>query len=264
MGASGGQLGVPADAPALRDEEFFEDIDRILLMAKEEGATLRLLGAAAVRLRSPTARSMAKSRPLSDLDFVAYKGEAKKLDALFARLGYRPSQTFNMLHGSERLLYFGHDGQLRIDIWLERFSMAHTFDFKDRLELDSPTLPLSDLLMTKLQIVQLNEKDIRDMISLLADHDLSDSDSDRERINVTRLANQCARDWGIHKTFTLNLSKIKELVPNYISDRDVAHRTGEKVDKILDSIESAPKTFGWKMRAKIGERKPWYETPEFR
>jgi hypothetical protein len=243
---------------------FFREIDKILLLAKNEGVTVRLLGATAIRNRSETAKKMSHSRKLTDLDFVAYKKDRKKIEEIFAQLGYAPNSTFNMLHGDERLMFFGSD--FKIDVWLEVFRMAHTFNFKDRLAVDNPTLPLSDLLMTKLQIVELNEKDARDIICILLDHDLSQNDENREMINVKRLAEECSKNWGVYKTFTLNLDKIKTLLPRYLADVTPADSKTvlERTDRILGSIEAAPKGMGWKMRAKVGEKRPWYETPDVR
>jgi hypothetical protein len=243
---------------------FFEEISKVLSLAKEQSVTLRLIGATAIRSRSETAKKLAAERPITDLDFVGYKKERKKIADLFGRLGYQGSEAFNLAHGDERLLYFGLEGKLKIDVWLEIFRMAHTFNFKDRLEVDYPTLPLADLVMTKLQIVELNEKDVRDLICLLTDHGLSEDDRDREKINVTRIADECKQQWGVYKTFTTNLSFIKQMTPKYAMDSAVAQRVQEQIDQILKAIEAAPKTFGWKMRAKIGESRPWYETPDVR
>jgi hypothetical protein len=151
-----------------------------------------------------------------------------------------------------------------MDVWLEVFRMAHTFNFKERLELDYPTLPLSDLLMTKLQIVQLNEKDLRDIICLLIDHDLSRSDSDREKINVSRLVEETSNNWGVYKTFMINLSKVNELASNYIDSEANLQSILKKVEEISNSIETEPKTLAWRVRAKIGEKRPWYESPDVR
>jgi len=248
----------------MEQDAFREQIERILSLARREAITLRLLGANAIRLRSQTAKSMAANRRLTDLDFVGYKKERGKIERLLEHLEYQPSRTFNMVHGDERLLFLGHEGQLKVDVWLEVFRMAHTLNFKHRLPLDEPTLPLSDLLMTKLQIVELNEKDARDMVCLLADHDLSDNDSDRERINISRLADVCTENWGIYKTFTINLGKIKELAPNYVSDQNSSQIISGKIEKILSAIEKTPKSLAWKLRARVGEKRPWYETPDVR
>jgi hypothetical protein len=158
--------------------------------------------------------------------------------------------------------FFGKE--VKVDVWLEVFRMAHIFNFKDRLELDYPTLPLADLLMTKLQIVELNEKDARDVVSLLADHNLSHNDENRDRINITRLAAQCSKEWGIYKTLTMNLNKIKTLVPEYLDHGNAEKSVLERLDEILNSIEAAPKTLSWRMRARIGERRQWYESPDVR
>jgi len=243
---------------------FFREIEKILSSAKDEAVTLKLLGATAIRSRSETAKKMSQSRKLTDLDFVAYKKDRQKIEGIFARLGYTPNATFNMIHGDERLMFFGSD--FKIDVWLEVFRMAHTFNFKDRLALDDRTLPLSDLLMTKLQIVELNEKDVRDIICLLIDHNISQDDKDRETINVKRIADECAKNWGVYKTFTLNLDKIKTLMPKYENEATPVDSkiVLEKIDQIRSSIEAAPKGMGWKMRAKVGEKQRWYETPDVR
>jgi len=248
----------------MEQDVFLEEVEKILSLAQKEAVTLRLLGANAIRLRSHTAKSMAASRQLSDIDFVGYKKERARIEGLFERLGYQPSRTFNMIHGDERLVFFGREGELKVDVWLDVFRMAHTFNFKDRLGLDSPTLPLSDLLMTKLQIVELNEKDARDMICLLMDHDLSDNDNDRDMINVQRLVRECIENWGIYKTFTMNLGKIRELVPNFIEDPTQRGAVVQRIEKMVGSIEAAPKSLAWKLRAKVGEKRPWYEAPDVR
>jgi hypothetical protein len=250
--------------PSNDSDVFFREIDKILSLAKDEAVTLRLLGATAIRSRSETAKKMSQSRKLTDLDFVAYKKDRKKIEGIFARLGYAPNSTFNMLHGDERLMFFGSD--FKIDVWLEVFRMAHTFNFKDRLAVDNVTLPLSDLLMTKLQIVELNEKDVRDLICLLNDHDLSQNDENHEMINVGRLADECSKNWGVYKTFTMNFNKIRTLLPKYEAEAGLVDPkiVLDRIDRILSAVEAAPKSMGWKMRAKVGDKRPWYETPDVR
>jgi len=243
---------------------FFEELKTISNIAKEEGVTLRLIGSLAFRIRSDTAKKMAKSRPLTDLDFVSYKKDRNKIEALFARLGYTPDQTFNMLHGRERLVFFGRNGELKVDVWLEEFKMAHSFNFKDRLKFGDWTLPLADLLMTKLQIVELNEKDVRDVICLLLDHDLSENDEDLDRINLKRLTGECRTNWGTYKTFTMNLEKIKGLCPRYLHDEKLPQIVADRIERILNTIEAAPKTLAWNIRGKVGESRRWYETPDVR
>jgi hypothetical protein len=248
----------------LEEHILLTEVDTILTHAETRAVTLRLLGALAIRIHSKTARSWADKRPLTDLDFLGYRKDRKQIEDFLPRIGYKPSQTFNMLHGDERLMFFGLDGRLKVDVWLEVFRMAHTFNFFDRLPLDKPTLPLSDLLMTKLQIVELNEKDVRDVICLFVDHDLSENDTDRERINVNRLVAQCRESWGVHRTFTMNLGEIRRLVARYADNREQADIVTGKIDKLINEIEKAPKTLSWKMRARVGDKKRWYDIPDVR
>lgn len=246
-----------------RHNSFLHEADRILLQAEHEKIALKLIGAIAVRIHSQTAQRMAETRPITDLDFVGYKKDGGRIESLFSRRGYNADQDFNRLHGNERLMFFTSDGKMKIDIWLEVFRMAHTFNFKDRLMMAGRTLAVADLLMTKLQIVELNEKDVKDVICLLKDHDLSENDNDLEKINVTRLVEECRRNWGTYKTFTMNLTKIKTMMPEYLREGDdAAQALAEKIDQIVILIENAPKSMAWTLRAKVGEKKRWYETPD--
>jgi hypothetical protein len=165
-----------------------------------------------------------------------------------------------MFHGAERLLFHGKDG-LRIDVFFDILTMSHKLDLRGRLELDYPTISLTDLLMTKLQIVELNEKDVKDMICLLNDHDLADSDQP-ERINSKYVADLCSKDWGVYKTFTMNLNRIITHLDKLSSDDKMRTRVGQQCKIMLDQIEQVPKSTKWKMRAKVGEKKRWYELPQ--
>ena len=169
-------------------------------------------------------------------------------------------EEFNMFHGAERFLFHGKDG-LRIDVFFDILTMSHKLDLRGRLELDYPTISLTDLLMTKLQIVELNEKDVKDMICLLNDHDLADSDQP-EKINSKYVADLCSKDWGVCKTFTMNLNRILTNLEKLGSDEKMRARVAEQCRIMLDQIEKVPKSTKWKMRAKVGEKKRWYQLPE--
>jgi len=149
----------------------------------------------------------------------------------------------------------------RVDIFLDVFEMCHKFDFRDRLELEPRTISVSDLLSTKLQIVEINEKDIKDILVMLLDHDISVEES-ADKINASYIAKLCAEDWGIYKTFTTNLNRTPEFAQRLSLNDEQRTRIIERAESIRKSIESAPKSMGWKMRATVGERRRWYELPE--
>ncbi len=246
----------------VKDEEFLSEVNEIIDSAEKSNVTLRLLGSIAVRLHSETAKKQVIPRALTDIDFIGYSKEKERIENVFRNLKYEPNEMFNMLHGSERLQF--NKREIRVDVFLDKFSMCHEFDFRNRLKLDFPTISVSDLLITKLQIVQLNEKDLKDIIFLLNDHDLSDSDGNREKINAKYIAELCSANWGIYKTFTMNLQKVLRFLEKCLNQNDEETRTNikDKCNALIKIIEKEPKSILWKIRAAVGERKRWYQLPE--
>lgn len=240
---------------SLRDEA-----ERILAAAEAKGVTLRLLGGMAVNLRCPSASRPPLSRRCVDVDVVGHRKETAKVNRLFVELGYKPRERFNALNGS-RLIFNDLQNQRRIDVFLDVFEMSHKFNFKDRLALEEKTIPLSDLLSTKLQIVQINEKDVKDICALLLDHEVAPGQA-ADKVDAGYLAKLCANDWGIYKTFTINLSKLQQHLETMGLDEAQRKTVAERAEALRSAIEAAPKSTGWKMRAAVGERKRWYELPE--
>jgi hypothetical protein len=231
---------------------------RLLARAAEAGVPLRLLGGVAIRLRAPRELLPAFRRTYADLDFVTAKKEAGRAAELFRNEGYEPHVAFNALHGKERLLFFDVDHDRQVDIFVGAFAMSHKIPLDARLEVDPVSIPLAELLLTKLQIAQLNEKDIRDALALLEGHPVGDADG--ETVNAGRIAALCAADWGLWRTITGNLDTCCALAPGY----EVPNRAEveARLQELLHRIEAEPKTRSWKLRAKLGDRKRWYELPD--
>jgi hypothetical protein len=231
---------------------------RLLARAAQADVPLRLLGGVAIKLRAPGELLPAFRRTYGDLDFVTAKKGAGRAAELFRNEGYEPHGAFNALHGRERLLFFDVEHDRQVDVFVGAFAMSHKIPLDARLEVDPVSIPLAELLLTKLQIAQLNEKDIRDALALLDGHPVGDADG--ETVNAGRIAALCAADWGLWRTITGNLDTCCALAAGY----DVPNReeVEARLKEVLHRIEAEPKTRGWKLRAKIGERKRWYELPE--
>jgi len=139
--------------------------------------------------------------------------------------------------------------------------MCHIIDFKNRLEMDSPTISLSDLFLQKAQICKINEKDIKDMIILFREHEVGETE--KEAVNLNYIAKLLSDDWGFWYTVTLNLEKVKGFLADYknLTEEDKAD-VSAKIEKTLKAINDEPKTLKWKMRAKIGTKKRWYTEVE--
>jgi hypothetical protein len=233
---------------------------RLLGRARSNQLPLRLLGGVAIRLRAPGELPRAFERRYADLDFVTGKRSSRDAQRFFAEAGYEPHVAFNALHGQERLLFFDRENDRQVDVFIGAFAMSHRIPIGERLELERDTVPLAELLLTKLQIAELNEKDVRDALAILHGHPVGESDGDS--VNAARIAEVCSGDWGLWRTFTGNLSTCREHVDRYELPADEKGRLRERIDEVLQRVEREPKSRGWKLRAKIGERKRWYELPE--
>jgi hypothetical protein len=242
-----------------------EDEARRLLQAASSPSSgrklvLRLIGGVAVALRCPSAARPSLRRTYADMDFIAHERQSKEVNEFFVEMGYRPRKRFNALMGRKRLIFNDLANQRRADIFLDVFEMCHRFNFTERLDLEPCTLPLADLLATKLQIVEINDKDMKDITALLLDHGVGQRDG--ETVNGEYLARLCANDWGVYKTLTTNLSKIPGALGSYGLSSPEVERVKERAGMLLETIEREPKSFAWRMRARVGEKVRWYELPE--
>jgi hypothetical protein len=243
--------------------EILEDIvaegERLLGIAQSDAVPLRLLGGVAVRLQAPEIPP-ALDRQYKDLDFAVTKKAASDLDGILRRAGYEPHLAFNAMHARERGLFFDDHNGRQVDVFIGSFRMCHQIPFDDRLDVQETTVPLAELLLTKLQIIELNEKDVRDTVLLLHGHPVEDGDNGA--VNGARIAELCASDWGLWRTITANLQRCSELVTDYDLGESDRQRITTRFGELLSRIEDEPKSRGWKLRAKVGERKRWYELPE--
>jgi hypothetical protein len=240
--------------------DMVEEARRISEEAEKKNVTLRLLGGVAIRLRAPEGLDPAFEREYADLDWITQKGRSADAQRLFESLGYVPQTRFNALYGRERLLYFDEENDRQVDVLVGTFKMSHEIPLGKRLSLEPLTIPLAELLLTKLQIIELNEKDVRDALAILHDHPVDESDGDA--VNAAHVAKLCASDWGLWRTFTANLEALGGHLDRYDLPAGRKERIAERIELLLERIERDPKSFGWKMRAKIGDRKRWYELPE--
>jgi hypothetical protein len=254
-----GMAGGPGGSSGIL-EDIVAEGERLLDLGAGAGVDLRLLGGVAVRLRAP-ALPPSLAREYKDLDFAISKRDAAPLDGLLRGAGYAPHVAFNAMHARERALFFDDDHGRQVDVFIDSFRMCHAIPLSgDRLGLERSTVPLAELLLTKLQIVELNEKDVRDTVLLLHGHAISEHDE--EAVNAARIAELCASDWGLWRTITANLQRCREHLADYELSDEERSSIAARFDQLLERIEAEPKSRGWRLRAKVGERKRWYELPE--
>jgi hypothetical protein len=239
--------------------DIVDEALRVLDAAERQGTTLALLGGIAVRLHASEIPP-SLDREYKDIDFAVPKGTGRPAADLLSALDYEPAKEFNALNGRERLLFHDPEHGRQVDVFVGSFRMCHEISFDGRLVAGEQTVPLAELVLTKLQIVELNEKDVRDTALLFYGHDVSDHDE--ESINGERIAELCAGDWGLWRTLTHNLERCRQHLSDYALPEDDAHRISGRLGDLLARIEAYPKTRGWKLRARVGERKRWYELPD--
>src|SRR6202043_2451256 len=262
-------------AAMVEDAVPLADVDaeavRLLERAAEAKVLVRLLGGTAVGMPRHGPWPPALERRYGDIDVVVKKGQDRALKHLLEDLGYVPNRNFNNLHGDRRLLFYDERNERQVDVFIGTFRMCHTLELNDRLELHPQTLAPADLLLTKLQVVKINTKDIIDAQALLLGHEVERGPGDL--IDLGRLLQVTSRDWGWYTTFMDNLAR---LMPSKVPSPsgggqgggasplppDAAALVGRRFAKIQVALVDAPKSLSWKARAAVGRRMAWYELPE--
>jgi hypothetical protein len=242
---------VAQGAPAIRarNRALLDAALGFIERATAAGLRPRLLGGLAIAAHLPDPSTF-DHRAINDVDFFSARSERRQLAELLAASGYQPEPRFNALNGHRRMLFHGSDHDL--DVLVGEFDMCHRLELEPRIEVDAPTLPVADLLLTKLQIVELNEKDARDVVSLVESHELGHGPGDH--IDIDRLVEATAADWGLWRTVHLTTERVTgEVAPASVLER---------LATVLTAIDQSSKSFSWRARARIGDRKRWYQVPE--
>jgi len=240
-----------------------EYVDRaldIVEKAKERGLELRILGSLAYRLHCPANLHLFQemARDLTDVDLAAVGGQRKEVRAFLEELGYVIDQDILMTTEGKRYAFAEPGSGTAVDVFFDELYFCHPIPLRERLSLDYPTITPTDLLLEKMQIVELNPKDVKDSMVLLLEHPL-DSDG-ADAIDGTYIARLLGGDWGFYYTVTTNLEKLRRRVADSEAlepgERDLVD---SRVQELETMIEKEPKRSKWKLRARIGPRVKWYQ-----
>jgi hypothetical protein len=231
------------------------EASRLAEAAAAADVRLRLLGGVAIAIRCPSAARPPLARRYGDIDVATRGGDRRKLGRFLAAEGYRSLDQLNAVHGKNRLFYYDTQRSRRLDVFLDQFEMCHQLDLRKRIDLPGLTLPLADLLLTKLQVVQTTEKDLGDIAAVLLDHELT---TDEEGVNVAYLGALAGADWGLWKTVTL----VTERARRFAGEESGLAPAAVRAEQLLEALDRAPKSAKWTLRARVGERVRWYKLPE--
>ncbi|HLQ06804.1 MAG TPA: nucleotidyltransferase family protein [Nitrososphaerales archaeon] len=234
-----------------------EAATQIIDLAEKRGTRLRLLGGLAFKKLCPSASDPRYFRENKDIDLMGKREDSREIVKIMETLGYRPRELFNKLNLGQRLIYYDIANKRRVDLFLDEFVMCHKFNFKVNILAGTYTLPITQLLMTKLQVVEKTEKEYKDLTVAFYDFDVT---SGPDGIRGDEIADLCSKDWGLYTTFRKSLEALEAKAANL--DGNEQARVAQRIQKLMVMMDSAPKTFSWRMRARIGERQRWYDLPD--
>jgi len=232
------------------------EAERIGAAAKKAGVKVKLLGGAGIHLHSPSAAHPPLKRRYGDLDFAISKKHRKGVLDLFPALGYEANDRFNLMNGDRRLYFYDAGNSRQVDIFIDVFKMSHVIDLRGRLEDEGPCASPADLLLSKLQIYEVNRKDLVDVIALVLDHPIGPGP---DEIDAAYIAKLVANDWGFYRTVQLNIEKLLHTLGELEVDGAVVRN---RMTELWLVVEREPKPIKWKLRAQVGDRMQWYALPE--
>jgi len=206
----------------------------------------------------PSSQHSPLARSYADIDFATIGSAKDQVVRLLESLEYTGDKEFNMLHGHRRLYFWDERAKRQVDVFVDEANLCHRIELKHRLETVPLTLSLADLTVLKLQVVETNEKDYLDLCAIFADHELTRDDSG---INSTYIAELTASDWGLWRTLTMVAERTEQFASE-LNGFEAAGVVVERLRRLRTELDAAPKSRGWKLRARIGDRKRWYELPE--
>jgi hypothetical protein len=242
--------------------EAFDEATEVVRQANARGVPLKLIGGQAVRLLCPLFPHRARTD--QDMDFASVSSAKRAVMDYFGEHGFLGDPRFNLLHGDRQMYFTTADGKTSVDVIMDRLNMCHILDFRDRIDRMPHTLDVTDLLLTKLQIVELNRKDLHDIVHLLSAFEVRGGD-DVSTIGLARIRKIVGDDWGWWRTVTQNLDTIVHLGTGEHADLVPEARQFDpmvQAKDIREFCDACPKSLRWKIRSKVGDRMQWYELPE--
>ena len=246
--------------------DVVDEAQRVVDALAAGGVTVRLLGGVGVAAHRHGPVPASLTRSFADIDLVVGRKGGHALAAGLDTLGYTANDRFNALHGARRLLFYDAANSRQLDVFVGEFAMCHRLDLNGRLGLHPLALGPADLLLTKLQIVEINSKDVLDTVRLILAHEVRGPDRPAEpgradALSLDRLTEVTRADWGWHTTIGDNLRKVRDATGDLL-DEAAAAAVRDRIDAVAVALAAAPKTARWKARSLLGRRAPWYELPE--
>ena len=247
---------------SVENEHFVAEGLSIVDDAQAQGLQLRILGSLAYRIHCPENLQLfeAMERALTDIDFAADRRKSRDIKKFLVARGYEEDQRMTASTEGKRYYFEDPNNGLGVDVFYDELYFCHPIPLRDRLDLDSPTITTCDLLLEKMQIVELNLKDVKDTLVLMLEHPVVETPTSTEEIDGGYIAKLLSGDWGFYHTVEINLGRVERFIPDFeMISAEQGALILSRINDLRKLIEDAPKSRKWKMRAKIGEKKQWYQ-----
>ncbi len=246
----------------VENEHFVAEGLSIVEDAQEQGLKLRILGSLAYRIHCPANLQMfdAMERALTDIDFSADRRQSREIKKFLVQRGYEEDRRLTASTEGKRYYFEDPNNGLGVDVFYNELFFCHKIPLRDRLDLDSPTITTCDLLLEKMQIVELNLKDVKDTLVLMLEHPVVEKPTSPEEIDGGYIADLLSGDWGFYYTVNMNLDRVERFIPDFdVVSAEQGDLILSRINDLRKLIEDAPKSRKWKMRAKVGTKKQWYQ-----
>src|ERR1022692_3251799 len=254
-----------SDVVAGSAEDPLTDALLIARGAVEAGLGLKVLGGLGVRVLCPEYPPRLCRDP--NIEFACLSKERKAVAAHLEQAGCQADRRFNNLNGDRQMYFTARSGR-PIDVMVDRLTMCHTLDFRPSFRRQPMTVDVVDLLLSKLQIVELNEKDARDIVQLLSCLPIGPATGGPTTggpvIDSDRFCQVLAADWGWWRTVTGNLDKLPGLPGEHphLAQPSMPFEPLAQSARLRELAQETPKSVKWRMRASVGDKMRWYELPE--
>jgi hypothetical protein len=235
-------------------ENVLDESIRIITRAREKGIVLRLIGGLAIRQHCGELAFC--DREYGDIDLVGRSRQASAIIETIEEFGYHEGNIYTMISGGTHLLFERPGSKDHVDVFLDKLQMEHDIDLRDRLDIEENTISVSDLLICKLIIKNLNEKDYRDIVTIVKDVPLGHEDIPKT-VNIDYIAALCSQNWGLNQDIFTAIDACVDFLKTYHFDEPTLEELQRRFAELREAIENHPKSIKWTLRSYFGKRLAW-------
>jgi hypothetical protein len=250
--------------PSSRWDRLQREAAAIVGDAQRRGVTVRVVGSTGIRMHCDAASAAmdGSARDAKDIDLLVSARQRAPLRRLLEENGYVTDRDVLVAMEGMRLCFRHPRRAIDVDVFVDKLEFCHTIELERRLDQHPTTLAAADLLLQKLQLHELTNNDLLDASIVLATHPVVDGEASAEEIDGGYIARLLSRDWGFHHDAVANLGQLRTaLVAGDAVPLAPQHRSRARggADALAAMIEAAPKSRGWRLRARVGERMQWWD-----